>query len=1473
MKNVKKLLCVILAVSMVLSLLPVTVLADDPDITADFTDANFLKAVRSVLGIGTSDPVYFSDVSGVTSLVVYGKNIQSLAGIESFTALQQLDCGGNQLTSLPANLPSTLQNLSCGNNQLTSLPVLPTSLQTLSCSNNQLTVLPVLPDGLQMLTCNSNQLTVLPTLPSGLQYLFCYGNQLTALPTLPSGLQGLSCSNNRLTALPALPSGLGLIYCDHNRLTGLDVTGLNVLEVLGCNYNYMTGVSSVTGYSSATTTDFTFAPQYFDITVKPAIYNVAIVQTGSSTGYGYPTLTAALAAAEDGNTVTLLNDITESVTYTASVDKTITIDGNNFSITGTETTPSALTLIGAGLVKLKNLTLKGGDSSTQTSSGLAISGSVNVCSYGTVTALGGLANTSYGLVNNGSGTVDVTEANGNGTQLGIGVNNTGTGTVNAGTATGMYSLNGYGIGVANTAGGTVNVTTAIARSVGVSNTGSGTVNVITAKSINAHNFIGVRNDKAGTINAGAAIAASASDSGALNLSSGTVNVGTITGLSTNQSTGKINTGADVTTLTLIKGTGTSCVLNSITIAKTDTQIGKLPNVYKGEQYSGSWCSDRAVSQQFTTPIVSGVATLYSSFYTETKISTAAIAGVSVPVTGQTPVSTIADTTEYTASISWSPNDSVFKEGTIYTATITITPKEGYTLSGVEEGFFKVAGVTTTNVAGSGVITAIFPATAVTPSTLAGTIMAAASGLTAVADGSTVTVTGTATVTTTSDAALTFAIPLGVKVVWKASLSGGGNKYLLVPTGDGIFEVADGANIVNNACQTAIHCNVGKGKLIITGGKVSTTGSGVAINIAGGWLLTMTGGEVAANADNSFAILSKNSAVIAGGTVSATGEDGYQLYMGETSVYRSGVLDPGKITYNAKEVFVEVCLDAVVTQAQPGTSTSLTVTGHNLSTGDSVAAVWAKQDGQSGVNISYYSAEANAKSGTTEALETWFLAVPVETVTTTYTVTFNKNGGDTEASPATKAVASGTSVSTLPTEPARSGYTFVGWNTAADGSGTAFTAPVIVISDITVYAQWSKNSSAGNGGVSNGSTTTTNPAATNPTTTVSGSTAITTVTPTVSGGKASGAVTAAQISDALAKVKAAAGKDEVPKMKIEVGGASGASSVGTTIPLSSIQVLVNGGVGALTISGPIGSVTFDAAALSTISGKASGDVTITASKVDASTLSDVAKQAVGNHPVYQFSVTCGGNTISQFGGTVKLSIPYTPTADEDINGIIVYYIKADGSLETVTNGHYDAATGTVVFTTDHFSTYAVSYNKVSFSDVNDTAWYADAVTFLAARGVTSGTTATNFSPDATLTRGQFITMLLRAYSISADVNPKDNFADAGNTYYTNYLAAAKRLGISGGVGNNLFAPEKEITRQEMFTLLYNALKVIDMLPEITSVKALSDFSDTGDIASWAKDAMTLFVKTGTVTGNSGKLSPTDTTTRAEMVQVLYRLLIK
>jgi hypothetical protein len=118
----------------------------------------------------------------------------------------------------------------------------------------------------------------------------------------------------------------------------------------------------------------------------------------------------------------------------------------------------------------------------------------------------------------------------------------------------------------------------------------------------------------------------------------------------------------------------------------------------------------------TNPVNSGVVT---AIFPETAATVDALTvdGVTAPVVGAQPVSTVTDTPQYTGTVSWDPAvdpTDGFALDTVYTATITLTAKTGYTLVGVPADAFTVTGATTTNPAGSGTITAVFPATGPPP---------------------------------------------------------------------------------------------------------------------------------------------------------------------------------------------------------------------------------------------------------------------------------------------------------------------------------------------------------------------------------------------------------------------------------------------------------------------------------------------------------------------------------------------------------------------------------------------------------------------------------------------------------------------------------------------------------------------------------------------------------------------------------------
>jgi hypothetical protein len=170
---------------------------------------------------------------------------------------------------------------------------------------------------------------------------------------------------------------------------------------------------------------------------------------------------------------------------------------------------------------------------------------------------------------------------------------------------------------------------------------------------------------------------------------------------------KTPTGTDVPEITLALGPNTDSVSLS---------PGNYLMIVRLDKDDGAYATDTEIVQ-----IYSNLETKYTKIFTDddftiaeadTVINIKAIEGVDPPVNGETPATAIDETAQYTGSVSWSPNHAIFAGSTEYTATITLTAKQGFTLTGVAANFFTVAGTspTATNAADSGAITAKFPAT-------------------------------------------------------------------------------------------------------------------------------------------------------------------------------------------------------------------------------------------------------------------------------------------------------------------------------------------------------------------------------------------------------------------------------------------------------------------------------------------------------------------------------------------------------------------------------------------------------------------------------------------------------------------------------------------------------------------------------------------------------------------------------------------
>ena len=191
-----------------------------------------------------------SEIQSITSLKMRGikyltTGLKSLKGIEYFTALKELYCYENELTSLDVSKNTALTDLNCSYNQLTELNVSKnTALKYLNCISNQLTELDVSKNtALEELYCSNNQLTTLDVSKNtALTSLRCYSNQLIALDVSKNtAIEILDCSRNELNELDVTKNtALTDLNCYFNLLTVLDISKNTALADLACGFNQLT---------------------------------------------------------------------------------------------------------------------------------------------------------------------------------------------------------------------------------------------------------------------------------------------------------------------------------------------------------------------------------------------------------------------------------------------------------------------------------------------------------------------------------------------------------------------------------------------------------------------------------------------------------------------------------------------------------------------------------------------------------------------------------------------------------------------------------------------------------------------------------------------------------------------------------------------------------------------------------------------------------------------------------------------------------------------------------------------------------------------------------------------------------------------------------------------------------------------------------------------------------------------------------
>lgn len=266
-----------------------------------------------------------------------------------------------------------------------------------------------------------------------------------------------------------------------------------------------------------------------------------------------------------------------------------------------------------------------------------------------------------------------------------------------------------------------------------------------------------------------------------------------------------------------------------------------------------------------------------------------------------------------------------------------------------------------------------------------------------------------------------------------------------------------------------------------------------------------------------------------------------------------------------------------------------------------------------------------------------------------------------------------------------------------------------------------------------------------------------------------------------------------------------------------------------------------------------------------------KAVIGDRPIVSFEIKVDNKPVTSFNGKVKVSVPYTLGPTEDKNSLVIYYIDNSGKLNMITDCTYDEATKSIVFKTNHFSVYAVGYNKVSFTDTQSN-WAKDYISYLASRNILNGMSESVFAPDQNITRAQFTKILACMANIDVTKYSQSKFSDVQG-YYSPFVQWANEAGIVNGVGNDKFAPNKNITREQIALMIDRYVDYSKFTLSQSSAKV--SFTDNSKISTIAYDAVNGLVKANIISGvqESGGIAfkPQESAKRSEVAKMLSVLL--
>ena len=295
----------------------------------------------------------------------------------------------------------------------------------------------------------------------------------------------------------------------------------------------------------------------------------------------------------------------------------------------------------------------------------------------------------------------------------------------------------------------------------------------------------------------------------------------------------------------------------------------------------------------------------------------------------------------------------------------------------------------------------------------------------------------------------------------------------------------------------------------------------------------------------------------------------------------------------------------------------------------------------------------------------------------------------------------------------------------------------------------------------------------------------------------------------------------------------------------LGMITDSGLAAVSFTTPLGVVVVPNGVLAGLTGAVSIEI----------------KKVEGKSDTFELTLSDENGNVTALDGVVSFVFPLEAATGASTvmthNGVIMKNAIAKG----------DKAYGL----TKSFSEFSITENPVNFSDM-EAHWAQNSVEFLAAREIVNGVAPDRFAPEQAVTRAEFLKML--AYSIDWLVlnqagSSRFNDVEPG-MWYADSVAWAENAGVAQGYPDGTFGINNPITRQEIAVLLDRFAGAVGL--SFSEVTDAANFTDHGDIADFAVDAVYRMQQAGIIQGKDGNVfDPLGYATRAEAARLIEGLI--